>query len=190
MKRWCLILALLGTTLVHSLGSPVDSAGPIGPSPWRQKMSKKWNEPHSALRATVYGALLPGMGQVYNKKYWKLPLVYGALGTCVYFIADNTKNYRHYKEQYIWASDTSAQTVSAYSASQLEPVMETYHRWMDLSYFCLVGVYALQIIDANVDAHLFKYDISPDLSLQWQPVISPLFHSQNRMQGVSIQLLF
>ena len=125
----------------------------------------------SALpKAAMLSAIVPGLGQVYNRKYWKMPIVYGGLGTCVYFIARNTKEYRYYKNEYIKAADTDPNTVSEYSASQLQPVMETYRRWMDISYFSLIGVYALQALDANVDAHLFKFDISKDLSFYWTPL--------------------
>jgi Family of unknown function (DUF5683) len=130
----------------------------------------KWNQPHSALKATVLALTLPGAGQAYNHKYWKMPIVYAGMGTCVYFIARNTKYYRHYKAEYIKAADNDPNTITEYSAAQIQPVMETYHRWMDISYFSLIGVYALQALDANVDAHLFKFDISKDLSFYWTPL--------------------
>lgn len=142
---------------------PTDSAS---------KWQTKWNAPHSALKATVLALALPGAGQAYNHKYWKMPIVYAGLGTCVYFIASNTHSYRHYKTEYIKAADDDPNTVSEYSAAQIQPVMETYHRWMDISYFSLIGVYALQALDANVDAHLFKFDISKDLSFYWSPLPS------------------
>jgi Family of unknown function (DUF5683) len=129
----------------------------------------KWNQPHSALKATVLALTLPGAGQAYNHKYWKMPIVYAGMGTCVYFIATNTKYYRQYKAEYIKAADNDPNTISEYTAAQIQPVMETYHRWMDISYFSLIGVYALQALDANVDAHLFKFDISKDLSFYWTP---------------------
>ena len=147
-----------------SLTYPKESADSL--TSWQQR----WNAPHSALKATVLALTLPGAGQAYNRKYWKMPIVYGGLGTCVYFIARNTRQYRYYKSEYIKAADTDPTTISPYSAAQLQPVMETYHRWMDISYFSLIGVYALQALDANVDAHLFKFDISNDLSFYWTPL--------------------
>lgn len=169
MKKCSLLLLLLVS--LHSVAqwsafSPI----PFSPSDSVSQFQQRWNAPHSALKATVLALTLPGAGQAYNRKYWKMPIVYGGLGTCVYFIARNTKEYRFYKNEYIKAADTDPNTVSEYSASQLQPVMETYHRWMDISYFSLIGVYALQALDANVDAHLFKFDISKDLSFYWTPL--------------------
>ena len=169
MKKCSLLLLLLVS--LHSVAqwsafSPI----PYSPSDSVSQFQQRWNAPHSALKATVLALTLPGAGQAYNRKYWKMPIVYGGLGTCVYFIARNTKEYRFYKNEYIKAADTDPNTVSEYSASQLQPVMETYHRWMDISYFSLIGVYALQALDANVDAHLFKFDISKDLSFYWTPL--------------------
>lgn len=130
----------------------------------------KWNEQPSPLKATVFSAVLPGAGQVYNKKYWKAPIVWAAVGTCVYFIGRNGKEYQYYKSEYIKAADTDPLTMSEFTADQIKPVMDTYRQWLDLSYFSLLGVYALQIIDAHVDAHLSSFDISRDLSLHWTPV--------------------
>jgi hypothetical protein len=166
-----MLLLLLLLVSLHSVAqwsafSPI----PFSPSDSVSQFQQRWNAPHSALKATVLALTLPGAGQAYNRKYWKMPIVYGGLGTCVYFIARNTKEYRFYKNEYIKAADTDPNTVSEYSASQLQPVMETYHRWMDISYFSLIGVYALQALDANVDAHLFKFDISKDLSFYWTPL--------------------
>ena len=169
MKKCSLLLLLLVS--LHSVAqwsafSPI----PFSPSDSVSQFQQRWNAPHSALKATVLALTLPGAGQAYNRKYWKMPILYGGLGTCVYFIARNTKEYRFYKNEYIKAADTDPNTVSEYSASQLQPVMETYRRWMDISYFSLIGVYALQALDANVDAHLFKFDISKDLSFYWTPL--------------------
>jgi hypothetical protein len=161
-----LLLVSLQSVAQWSAFSPI----PFSPSDSVSQFQQRWNAPHSALKATVLALTLPGAGQAYNRKYWKMPIVYGGLGTCVYFIARNTKEYRFYKNEYIKAADTDPNTVSEYSASQLQPVMETYHRWMDISYFSLIGVYALQALDANVDAHLFKFDISKDLSFYWTPL--------------------
>lgn len=154
-------------------------------SDFRKKFSLRWHQrPHSPLRATVYSAIIPGGGQIYNglhkegsffRKYWKVPVVYGAVATCVYFIDFNTKQYRYYHDQYVAYADDDPSTVMTIEAnpSRLNEVQDQYHRWMDVSYMCLAGVYILQIIDANVDAHLFYYDIGNDLSLQVHPSFIP-----------------
>jgi hypothetical protein len=148
---------------------------------FRKKFSLRWHmHPHSPLRATVYSAAFPGLGQIYNgnkkegscfRKYWKVPIVYGGVATCVAFIDFNTKKYRYYKSQYIALNDGDDSTIpdQDYNSSWLDDVQEQYHRWMDVSYMCLAGLYVLQIIDANVDAHLFYYDVGNDLSLNIQP---------------------
>lgn len=147
----------------------------------RKKFSMRWHTyPHSPLRATIYSAVLPGLGQIYNghkkegsvfRKYWKVPVVYGGIATCIAFIGYNTKKYHFYKGQYIALNDDDPNTVTdrQYDPIQLNNVQEQYHRWMDVSYMCLAGLFVLQIIDANVDAHLFYYDVSDDLTMSIRP---------------------
>jgi hypothetical protein len=144
------------------------------------KFQLKWNQPHSPLKATVLSAVLPGSGQIFNKKYWKAPIVYAGLGTCIYFISDNTKNYHFWKDAYIAFNDTDLSTNPTGNAegllsSQLDANQLYYKKLVDVSYMSFLGVYALQIIDANVDAHLFSFDVSPNLSLNYTPVVSPRF---------------
>lgn len=147
----------------------------------RKKFSMRWHTyPHSPLRATIYSTVLPGLGQIYNghkkegsvfRKYWKVPVVYGGIATCIAFIGYNTKKYHFYKGQYIALNDDDPNTVTdrQYDPIQLNKVQEQYHRWMDVSYMCLAGLFVLQIIDANVDAHLFYYDVSDDLTMSIRP---------------------
>jgi hypothetical protein len=156
-------------------------------SEFRQKWSKKWNmSPHSPLRATYYSAILPGLGQAYNKKYWKVPIVYAAIGTTVGFIVVNNRNYQYYKKQYIASVDGDPTTVPEVEASNLFEIQEQYHRWRDVSYMFLGAAYFLQIIDANVDGHFFYYDISKNVNLQW----TPLWMSYQKSPGVALQLNF
>jgi len=139
--------------------------------PATSKWNEKWNMEHSPLKATVLAATLPGAGQIYNKKYWKLPILYGGLGTCVYFIADNTKEYRKWRDSFIAANDGNDDTVPEMSPLQynLDANQETWRKYTEISYMALMGVYVLQIIDANVDAHLFYFDVSPDVGLHIHP---------------------
>lgn len=144
------------------------------------KFQLKWNQPHSPLKATIYSAVLPGCGQIYNRKYWKAPIVYAGLGTCIYFISENTKNYRFWKNAYIAFNDNDLSTnptgeAEGLSSTQLDLNQQYYKKLVDISYMSFLGVYALQIIDANVDAHLFSFDVSPNLSLNYTPVVSPRF---------------
>jgi hypothetical protein len=144
------------------------------------KFQLKWNQPHSPLKATIYSAVLPGSGQIYNRKYWKAPIAWAGLGACVYFISDNTQNYRFWKRAYIAFNDTDFATnptgdAEGLSSTQLDLNQQYYKKLLDISYMSFLGVYALQIIDANVDAHLFSFDVSPNLSLNYTPVVSPRF---------------
>lgn len=126
---------------------------------------------HSVRKATLYSTALPGLGQAYNRKYWKIPIVYAGLATCVYFISDNSQNYRFYRDALIAEQDGDPNTVNptGATAAQIRPVMEQYRQWLDLSIIATALVYGLNIIDAHVDAHLFQFDVSDDLSMRLHP---------------------
>lgn len=128
---------------------------------------------HSPVKATIMSAALPGLGQIYNKKYWKVPIVYAGLGTCVYFIHRNNQQFQKYKNALIAEEDNDPTTVNTtgFNTFQLDELQETYRSWRDLSWIILAGVYILNIIDANVDAHLFYFDVDKDLSLELRPYI-------------------
>jgi hypothetical protein len=165
----------------------------------RGKFGARWHmQPHSPFKATVLAVALPGAGQIYNgiakegsviRKFWKVPLVWAALGTCVYYIDLNTKQYNLFRQQYVAAADNDTNTIPTLSdnALYLNAGMEYYRRFMDISYMSLAGVYILQAIDANVDAHLFYYDISNDLSLRWHP---SYFIAGSRNHGLGLTLQF
>jgi hypothetical protein len=133
--------------------------------------SKKWNMSHSPMKATLFSAVLPGSGQIYNRKYWKAPIVWTGMGIATGFIVYNTQKYRTYRNALIAASDTDPLTTNdtGYNASQLNELQDGYHKWMDVSWFSLAGVYLLNIIDAHVDAHLWYFDVGDDVSLSFKP---------------------
>lgn len=147
---------------------------------FRKSFLYKWHmSPHSPLKATLFSAVIPGTGQMCNgykkegsvfRKYWKVPVVYAGIGTCIGFIAFNDREYKRYKAEYI-ASMTGGERTMSGTPYQLEQIQEQYHQWRDLSYLALVGVYFLQIIDANVDAHLFYHDVSRNLDLSIHPSV-------------------
>ncbi len=153
---------------------------------------------HSPHKATVYSALLPGLGQIYNRKYWKLPILYGGIGVTLYAIGWNTGQYNDYKDAYVDFSKfveykNDPETIPEPSSksyeklvsnvdftttsSQLDELYKTrfkngkdkYKRDRDLSYIILFGVYVLNIIDATVDAHFTNFNINDDLSMTVQP---------------------
>ncbi len=133
-------------------------------------------KPYNALapaRAAFYSAVLPGLGQAYNEKYWKIPIVYTALGVGVYFYINNDREYDRYRDAY--KSRLAGRTDDEFSDENGNPLLSTprlidaqkfYQRNKEISILVLVGMYALNIIDANVDAHLQQFNVSEDLSLK------------------------
>lgn len=147
-------------------------------------------EEHSPKAAGIASAILPGLGQAYNKKYWKIPIIYAGLATAGYLIYYNYTIYSNFQKAYELRADgdtstnlhsfnvwyiTSTQTIytDAYEGSQLSELSNIYRRNTDLSVIVTAGIYALNIIDAVVDAHLFNFDVSDDLSLNMQPFYIP-----------------
>lgn len=132
-----------------------------------------WRQRHSPARATLFSAVLPGAGQIYNRKYWKAPIVWGGLGLSYYFIQRNNKEFRRYKEAYIAVVDGDPATVDEFdgriSSSQLLDVTDTYRKWRDMSYIAIGLVYILNVVDASVDANFVRFDVGRDLSLNAGP---------------------
>ena len=128
-----------------------------------------WRLDHSPGRAALYSAILPGAGQVYNRKYWKVPIAWAGLGISYYFIRTNNTEYQRYKEAYLAVVDDDPSTVDefggAYSSSSLLDVTDTYRRWRDLSYIALGAVYILNVMDAAVDGYFVRFDVDKDLSM-------------------------
>lgn len=124
-------------------------------------------------RAAFYSAVLPGLGQAYNKKYWKIPIVYAALGTGIYFYLDNDKTYARYRDAY--KSRLAGNTTDEFYGDGAAPrvsneglirAQNTLQRNKELSLLITVGLYVLNIIDANVDAHLLQYNLDENLALK------------------------
>ena len=129
-------------------------------------------DPLTPAKAAFFSAVLPGLGQAYNKKYWKIPLVYGALGTSMYFYISNNKNYHKYRDAYKsrlegYVTDDWAFFVN----NRLIAGQKFYQRNRDLSALVTLAFYALNIIDANVDAALIQFNVDENLSVK--PFIYP-----------------
>jgi hypothetical protein len=124
-------------------------------------------------KAGLYSALIPGLGQLYNHNYWKVPVVYAGLGVAGYFFVTNLDNYQSYRKAYIGRISNPYPTdkyVGLYSSDQLQQLQNDYSKYLDLTVmFSTIG-YALQVIDAVVSAHLKNFDISRDISLHMTPV--------------------
>ncbi|HYQ57870.1 MAG TPA: DUF5683 domain-containing protein [Draconibacterium sp.] len=161
---------------------------------------------HSPKKATIYSAVLPGLGQAYNKKYWKIPIIYAGFGTIGYFIHWNNDNYKILKQAYSDLTDGNDETRSYeklegaeyYNLDDptdfnnfktgLSKQQSYYRRNRDLLIISIVGFYGLNIIDASVDAHLFDFDISEDLTFNWQPTMQ--YQKTQNVYGVSCTFTF
>lgn len=129
-------------------------------------------DPLTPAKAAFYSAILPGLGQAYNKKYWKIPLVYGAIGTSLYFYIDNNKKYHDYRDAYKRRLEGyNNDEYKFLDDSRLIAGQKFYQRNRDLSALFVVGFYVLNIIDANVDAALIQFNVNERLSLR--PEIYP-----------------
>ncbi len=152
---------------------------------------------HSAKKASIYSAVLPGLGQAYNHKYWKIPIIYAGFGAFAYFLYTNYGEYDKFHEAYLWkvSGDTipiDNEYIYKYeTAEQLKNGTDYYRRNFELTCI-LTGVwYVLNIIDASVDAHLMDYDINEDLSVQVQPgMVRQPFASRQPIAGVTMTLRF
>jgi hypothetical protein len=123
-------------------------------------------DPLTPAKAAFYSAIVPGLGQAYNKKYWKIPLVYGAIGTSMYFYLDNNKKYHSYRDAYKQRLQGLPDKYDYLDESRLVAAQRFYQRNRDLSLLVTVGFYILNIVDANVDAHLIQFNVSDKLSFQ------------------------
>lgn len=127
-------------------------------------------------KAGLFSAILPGLGQMYNRQYWKVPIIYAGVGVAAYFINDNLKNYNEFRSIYIGRTNNDPDAFLKYPEYSYETVkgaMDYYRRYLDLSVLFTALGYTLQIMDAIVFAHLKNFDISPDISLHFRPVSMP-----------------
>lgn len=155
-------------------------------------------------RAMWLAIVVPGAGQIYNRKYWKLPIVYGGFLGCAYAWRWNNQMYRDYSQAYmdIMDDDPNTQSYNQFLHLGMEITDDNkeryqnlfkrrkdyYRKYRDLSIFCLIGVYALSVIDAYVDASLSQFDISKDLSLKIEPSIINNHSSLNPVKASSLGL--
>jgi hypothetical protein len=139
-------------------------------------------------KSTWLAIVFPGGGQIYNRKYWKLPIVYGGFIGCLYAYNWNTQMYKDYRQAYLDIMDSDPNSDSykdffrpgydfeqnkEYLTEVFKKRKDRYRRWRDLSIFAFIGVYVVSVIDAYVDAQLASFDISEDLNLTLQPEMRP-----------------
>jgi hypothetical protein len=158
---------------------------------------------HSPRKAALYAAVLPGLGQIYNRKYWKLPVVYGAGATAGYLIYYNYTIFNKLNAAYMFRKDNDPETsletftlqringkqiidLTLFGDDEILTLKNTYRRDLDLSVLFAAAVYGLNILDAVVDAHLYSFDVSDDLSLQLKP--TTLYTAHQIQPGISLKL--
>ena len=163
-----------------TIGNTIISADTIVKETASPKVPKT-KKPHSPKTATIMSACLPGLGQVYNGKWWKVPIVYAGLGGLGYMAYSNYSEYRAYLHAYefktgdlpddITLNNHETDLANKYSESQLQTYKESYRRDFEFYSILTVAWYGLNILDACVDGHLYTYDISDDLSLSIDPCL-------------------
>lgn len=179
-KTILLSILLIGCTNIYAQLIDADTTKVISEE-------QEIEELHSPRKASVYSAILPGLGQAYNKKIWKIPFIYAGFGAIGYFIDWNNDNYKLSKTAYLHLKDDDPLTtdylklkaIEGYDlnnptdvANLLEGLtkrQDYYRRNRDLLIISMFGFYGLNIIDASVDAHFFNFDMSDDLTMSWQP---------------------
>jgi len=149
--------------------------------------------PHSARKAAIYSAILPGLGQAYNKKYWKIGIIVAGTGALIYSLNFSQGLYKNYKSELIKRQQNLGDLnpeLNLYSDANLNELQSYYRRNRDLSIIGMFLLYALNIVDANVDGHLFDFDVSEDLSLKISPSPFNIYAGNTRGSGFSISLNF
>src|SRR6185503_1715884 len=198
MKTFYSLIFLLIVNAGYSQEPTVEKTIRINPD-----TSVKKQEPDTSKKVRVWdpkiaarrSALIPGWGQIYNKKYWKLPIVYGGLGICGYVFVDNIKTYKEYK--FAFAARIKAQSgipadsadykklkdiYKVLSPGSIRTARDEFRRYVDYSALIFVLLWGLNVVDATVDAHLKAFDVSPDLSLHFKAGYSDLA----KTNGVSL----
>ena len=217
VKKPCFVVLLLSCsiTIVFSQtdtaqisfeDSVLVSQEPVADSTTNHPFGKFWShDPHSVKQAALFSAILPGLGQAYNEKYWKIPIVYAAIGTAGYFAIANSHTFHDLKNTYLLRTDgdslTSDEYVNVYGTEEytgaltddyLLTYIDQWKRYADINVIVLSFIYVLNIVDAVVDAHLYNFDVSDDLSLHVQPFILSKYAYQtlngNSMNGIGLNL--
>ena len=169
--------------LLEMTSAPVLKESEVPADSLKKEIDQKIWVPNPT-KATWLALVIPGGGQIYNRKYWKLPIFYGGFAGCAYALSWNNKMYKDYSQAYMDLMDDNENTNSYldllppnanYTDSQLQSVLkkrkDMYRRYRDMSIFAFIGVYLVSIIDAYVDAELSSFDITPDLSMKVEPTI-------------------
>lgn len=146
---------------------------------------------HSPKKATIMSAIFPGAGQIYNKKYWKAPVIWAGIGTSIYFSQMYRGLYHDFREEYLLELGypvTQSKYHGQATIASLESTKNAYKQWMETSYIIAGAIYILQILDANVDAQLITFDVSDDLSMNILPTAYPNLIKPSPTMGLTFSL--
>ena len=192
--------------LNDSLQAFADTTSVVVKKEKRKREKRDWSTwKPNPQRALWLALVLPGAGQIYNRKFWKLPIIYGGFIGCIYALTWNNMMYKDYSQAYLDIMDNDPGTASYNKFLHLGRKIETkeeieryteifrtrkdkYRRWRDMSLFVMLGVYALSVVDAYVDAELSVFDISKDLSLKVEPAVIPNHGGGSLLESQSLGL--
>ena len=153
----------------------------------------KSNQHPDPGKSTLYSILLPGLGQIYNGEYWKIPIYWGGMATALHFYSDNSRNYKRYKWIYeqLNSTDPDAQKPDRIDANTALVYRNLFRRYRDYSILATALVYVLQVVDANVFAYMQDFEMDDDISLRIEPtLITPEFASAPPAPGFGLTLRF
>lgn len=147
-------------------------------------------DPLAPSKAAFYSAVLPGLGQAYNKSYWKIPIIYGGMGISMYYYGFNNKEYNRYRDAYkgLLAGQQPTGELEGFDADRLIRAQRFHQRNRDLSLLITVGIYILNIVEANVDAHLMQFNVNENLTLHPQIQQNQIDYKHNL--GLSLNYKF
>ncbi len=186
---WSLLLAVcwLGIAIGTAQGQ-TDSLGRALKNREKKEKQEEAILPKDPKKATLLSALLPGAGQVYNDKSWKVPILYAGILTDLYFVNYNNRRYVSFRDALFALDKKEPNQFPSLNRAALVRNVDYWRQNRDLTVLLLLGIYALNLVDANVDAHLSGFDISEDLALQVAPQLGTV--SASNSMGVSLTLRF
>lgn len=190
-KSFAILLFLMSSTWVWSQS---DTISVLSIDAQQKKLKKQSNfeanpfDANAPAKAAFYSAVLPGLGQAYNKSYWKIPIIYGALGASTYFYIQSDKEYNRYRDAYKnrLAGFEDDEFSGILTNENLIDAQKQFRQNKEYSLFFIIGFYVLNIIDANVEAHLNQFDVSRDISVS--PNIQPNLITQQPEFNLSFNI--
>lgn len=186
-------LIFLGLLLFLGIGTPSALAQEKPPTAKEKKQAEEPIKeipsllPKNPKKATLLSAILPGAGQVYNGKTWKVPILYAGILTDVYFIQYNNRRYENFRDALFALDAGETNQFPSLNRAALVRNVDYWRQNRDLTFLLLLGIYALNLVDANVDAHLSGFDVSDDISMKVAPQVGT-FTSSSLSYGVSLKL--